>query len=212
MRTIDPGKQSKKENYKLLIGSILPRPIAFVTSLSPEGIVNAAPFSFFNVIATDPPLIGFSVSRKPNGDRKDTARNIAWKKEFVVHVVDEDNVSMVNETSVDFPPDVSEAEKIGFHVLPGKIVQVPRLAEGKIQMECRLQQILELGGRDTPNADFIIGEIVQFHVDDSLYFEGKIDTDRLRPVGRMAGTEYGKIGETFSLPRLTYEEWRARNT
>jgi flavin reductase (DIM6/NTAB) family NADH-FMN oxidoreductase RutF len=179
-----------------------------VTSLSSDGIVNAAPFSFFNVIATDPPLIGLSVLRKPNGDRKDTARNIAEHKEFVVHVVDEDNVSLVNETSVDFPSHVSEVEQVGFHLLPSKVVRVPRLAEGRIQMECRLHQILELGRGEDANTDFIIGEIVQFHVDESLYFDGKIDTDRLRPVGRMAGTAYCKIGETFSMPRLTYGEWQ----
>jgi flavin reductase (DIM6/NTAB) family NADH-FMN oxidoreductase RutF len=209
---IDPKQQTKQENYKLLIGSVLPRPIAFVTSLAPDGTVNAAPFSFFNVLASEPPLIGFSCLRKPGGKRKDTAHNIAIQKEFVVHVVDEENVALVNETAVEFPTEMSEVEMVGFHMAPSHRVRVPRLVESKIQMECRLSQILELGGNDgVPNADLIIGEVVQFHIDDVLYYSGKIDTGRLKPVGRMAGTTYCKIGETFSMPRLPYEEWLKRN-
>jgi flavin reductase (DIM6/NTAB) family NADH-FMN oxidoreductase RutF len=205
---IDPKQQTKQDNYKLLIGSILPRPIAFVTSLGPEGIVNAAPFSFFNVAGTEPPLILFSCMRKPGGVMKDTARNIAEHGEFVVHVVDGENVGMVNDTSVEFPPDVSEAESVGFTLVPSDVVKVPRILETKIQMECRLHRLLTLGGTEKePNSDLIIGEVVRFHIDDSVYSGGKIDTDKLDPVSRLAGTFYGKIGNTFSMPRIPYEEW-----
>ncbi|MBA4495734.1 flavin reductase family protein [Paenactinomyces guangxiensis] len=207
---IDPKQQTKQENYKLLIGSVLPRPIAFITSVNGYGLVNAAPFSFFNVAGTAPPLISVAVNRKPGGRMKDTARNIAEQKEFVVHVVDGENVNLVNDTSVEFPSDVSEAEAVGFHLLPSEVVKVPRIAETKIQMECRLHQMMPLGGEDgNPNTDLIIGEVVLFHIDDSLIFDGKIDTFRLDPVSRLAGTTYGKLGETFSLPRLPYDEWLA---
>jgi len=207
---IDPKEQSKRDNYKLLIGTVLPRPIAFVTSLSKEGIVNAAPFSFFNVVGTEPPMIGFSCIRKPEGVMKDTARNIVGGKEFVVHVVDRQIVKRVNDTSIDFPQEISEAEEVGFQLVPSHSVRVPRIAEAKVQMECRLHQHLVLGAdaEGNPNADFIIGEIVQFHIADDLYEEGKIDTRKLDPVSRLAGLNYGEIGEMFSLPRPTYEEWQ----
>lgn len=205
---LDPGQLSKKDNYKWLIGSVLPRPIAFVTSISASGVVNAAPFSFFNVVATEPPMVGFSCMRKPDGEMKDTAKNIIGQREFIVHVVSEENVAMVNETAVDFPPDQSEAEKVGLHLLSATMVQVPRIKETKIQMECKLHQHLPIGGRGNhPNADFLIGEVVWLHIDDDLYDQGKVDTEALKPVGRMAGRTYLKGGEMFSMPRLSYEEW-----
>ena len=205
---LDPGKLSKKENYKWLIGSVLPRPIAFVTSINASGIVNAAPFSFFNVVTTDPPMVGFSCMRKPDGEMKDTAKNIIGQREFVVHAVSEENVGLVNETAVDFPPDHSEVEQVGLHLLPASVVQVPRIKETKIQMECKLHRYWPLGGRGShPDADFLVGEVVCLHIDDDLYEEGKIDTHALKPVGRMAGRTYLKGGEMFSMHRLSYEKW-----
>ncbi|PTX55364.1 flavin reductase (DIM6/NTAB) family NADH-FMN oxidoreductase RutF [Melghirimyces profundicolus] len=206
---IDPKDQAKKENYKLLIGSVLPRPIAFVTTLNAEGKVNAAPFSFFTVVSTDPPMLSVTVNRKPGGIRKDTARNIAENREYVIHVVDADNVEKVNQCSADFPPEMSEAEAVGFDVIPGQKVKVPRIAQTKIQMECRLHQILPMGGTEgEPNADLVIGEVVMFHIRDDLYDRGRIDTAKLEPVGRLAGLAYGKVGETFSRPRPRYAEWK----
>ncbi|MFC7440900.1 flavin reductase family protein [Laceyella putida] len=205
---IDPRKQSKTDNYKLLIGSVLPRPIAFVTSKGPNGAVNAAPFSFFNVLATEPPLVAFSCLRKPGGIMKDTARNIVEHGEFVIHIVDERIVPLVNETAVEFPAEVSEAEQVGFTLVESAVVGVPRLAECKVQMECQLHQHLVLGGSlKEPNSDVLIGEVVQFHVADELIDQGRIDTMKLQPVGRMAGATYSKRGELFDIPRMSYEEW-----
>ncbi|MBO8172963.1 MAG: flavin reductase family protein [Bacillaceae bacterium] len=207
--SIDPKSQERRENYKLLIGSVLPRPIAFVTSMNGEGLVNAAPFSFYNVVCTDPPLLGISCGRRSGSVPKDTSRNIMETKEFVIHVVDTDNVSMVNETGIDFPPDVSEVDELGFHVIESENVRVPRLKEAKIQMECKLHRIIGLGGtEDQPTSDFIIGEVVRFHIAESLYQDGKIDTDALSPIGRLAGRDYAKVGETFAMPRLTFEEYQ----
>lgn len=208
---IDPQQQSRHENYKLLIGSVLPRPIAFVTSRSGDGVVNAAPFSFFTVVSTQPPMVSISVGRKPGNVQKDTTRNIAETKEFVVHVVDGENVERVNQTAVDFPPDKSEAEEVGFDLVPSVKIQTPRIAQAKVQMECVLDRILPMGGTpDAPNTDLIIGQVVMFHVRDDLLEEGRIDTRLLDPIGRLAGTSYGTIGRTFSLPRLSYEEWQQR--
>lgn len=209
---IDPNLQSKKDNYKLLIGTILPRPIAFVTSITKEGVVNAAPFSFFNIVGTEPPLIGFSCGRKKGGVMKDTARNILSEKEFVVHIVSHHMTEMVNDTAIDFPPDQSEAEAMGFKLLPSYQVKVPRVAEAKVQMECVLYQHMELGidAEGNPSTDFIIGKIVQFHIADDIYEDGKIHLQKLNPVSRLAGNDYGTIGEIFSLVRPTYEDWKKR--
>ncbi|GIM46547.1 hypothetical protein DNHGIG_20960 [Collibacillus ludicampi] len=202
---IFPSEQTRQDNYKLLIGSVLPRPIAFVTSVGKTGIVNAAPFSFFNVIGTEPPLLMFSCMRKQGGIMKDTARNAVEKKEFIVHIVDEANVEKINYTSIDAPEDISEIELAGLTVIPGHIVDVPRIQECKIAMECRLHQHLTLGGHeDAPNADVIIGEVLCFHIADELLDSGRIDVDRLKPVGRLAGTRYTTIGQVFDYPRPTY--------
>lgn len=206
---IDPSQQSKKENYKLLIGSVLPRPIAFVTTLGPGGAVNAAPFSFYTVVSTDPPMVSITCNRKPGGVQKDTARNAMEHGEFVVQVVDGDNVHQVNQTAVEFPPEIGEAEAVGFQLLDSARVKPPRIAQCKVHLECRLHQVLPMGGtEDHPNADILIGEVVFFHVRDDLYREGRIDTDKLDPVGRLAGTVFGRGGERFSLPRLSLEEWK----
>jgi flavin reductase (DIM6/NTAB) family NADH-FMN oxidoreductase RutF len=205
---IDPKQQTKSENYKLLIGCVLPRPIAFVTSQNNHNIVNAAPFSFFSAVSSDPPMISIACARKDDGQMKDTARNVIESKEFVVHIVDGTNVKEINETSIDFPSDISEVEIVGFNLLPSAVVKVPRIAQSKVHMECKLQHILYLGGNDkAPSTDLLIGEIVQFHIDDKLYDKGRILTELLDPVARLAGTMYCKIGDTFSFPRLSYEKW-----
>jgi flavin reductase (DIM6/NTAB) family NADH-FMN oxidoreductase RutF len=207
---IDPNKQSKQANYKLLIGSVLPRPIAFVSTLNEEGKVNAAPFSFFTVVSTEPPMISITCMRKPDGQMKDTARNIARQKEFVVHTVDRENVHLVNDTATDFPAEISEVDMVGLQLLPSTAIQTPRIMETKVQMECILNQMIPLGGSDFPNADLIIGEIVQFHIQDDLYTQGRIDTQKLTPVARLAGSAYSHLGEIFSIPRCSWEDWQTK--
>lgn len=208
MLRLDPKQLTPRENYKLLIGSVLPRPIAFVTSMNESGVVNAAPFSFYTVVSTSPPMIGFTVNRKPGNIQKDTAHNIQLNGEFVVHVVDETNVAMVNDTATEFPSEVSEVEAVGFTLEPSEIVRVPKIRESKVQIECKLHQMIPMGGTlDAPNSDFIVGEIVQFHVQDNLLSNGRINTDQLQPVGRLAGLSYGNIGETYEMPRKSYEDW-----
>ncbi|WP_085524538.1 flavin reductase family protein [Tuberibacillus sp. Marseille-P3662] len=204
---INPKDQTKKENYKLLIGSILPRPIAFVTSRTPEGTINAAPFSFYNVVATDPPMIGISCARKPGNVMKDTALNIQESGEFVIQVVDTDNVKAVNDCSIDYPADMSEVTETGLTLKDSRMIGVPGVQEAKIRMECKLSEIIPMGGTNgAPSADFVIGEIVYFDIDDALYEEGRIDTEGLGPVGRLAGTTFGDIGRTYSMKRKSYEE------
>ena len=200
MISIDPSNNTERENYKFLIGSIVPRPIAFVTSLSNQGVLNGAPFSYFNIVSANPPMISLAIQRS-GGRQKDTARNIIGSKEFVVHIVDEQNVELINKTAASLPPDQSEIELA--HLTPVKSIKVsaPGVKEAKIRMECLLEQSLELGGADSSGCDFIIGRVVQFHIESDLYECGRIDVNGLAAVSRLAGNYYAKIGEIFEIER-----------
>ncbi|WP_227396274.1 flavin reductase family protein [Jeotgalibacillus aurantiacus] len=201
MLSIDPLKQSERDNYKLLTGGIIPRPIAFVTTMSETGVINAAPFSYFNIVTADPPMVSVSVQRKA-GVRKDTALHAAAKNEFVVHIVDDENVEKVNLTAANLPVDESEVELAGLTTIQSEVISVPGLKEAKIRMECELEQIVELGGKEgTPSADLLIGRIVRFHIAEELYHQGRIDAEKLGAVSRLAGSNYAKLGEMFSLDR-----------
>jgi flavin reductase (DIM6/NTAB) family NADH-FMN oxidoreductase RutF len=195
-------KLERQDKYKLLIGCIVPRPIAWVTSLAENGVLNAAPFSYFNVASIEPMMITVAIMRKPDGQPKDTARNIAATKEFVVNMVDIYNVDVMNQTSADYPPDVSEVETLGLQTIPSSLVCVPRLQASRIHFECRLQQIVELGKPTT--SDLIIGEVVHVHVADELYERGRIDATAFAPVSRLAGQTYATLGEQFDRPRPVY--------
>jgi flavin reductase (DIM6/NTAB) family NADH-FMN oxidoreductase RutF len=200
MLSIDPSEKTERENYKFLIGSIIPRPIAFVTTKSKDGTINGAPFSYFNIVSANPPLISLSVQRS-NGKQKDTARNIKEIKEFVVHIVDQQNVEKVNQTAANLPPDQSEVELANLTLVNSKKISVPGVEEAKIRFECKLEQFLELGRKDSPSCDLIIGEIVQFHIEDEIYENGRIDPVGLAAVSRLAGNEYANIGEIFTIER-----------
>lgn len=200
MRSIDPNTNKERDNYKLLIGSIVPRPIAFVTSVSKEGIVNGAPFSYFNVVSSNPPMISLAIQRSERGE-KDTARNIYANKEFVIHIVDEQNVEQVNETAASLPPEESEIELANFTTVPSTKIAVPGVQEAKIRMECTLEHAIELGDSSSPSTDLLIGKIVQFHIDDDLYEDGRIDPRGLAAVSRLAGINYATIGDIFEKER-----------
>ncbi|MEF7562806.1 flavin reductase family protein [Bacillus infantis] len=200
MLSIDPVSLPERENYKFLIGSIIPRPIAFVTTLSKGGVVNGVPFSYFNIVSANPPMISLSIQRA-QGRQKDTARNILESKEFVVHIVDELNVEKVNQTAASLPPDQSEIEAAGFTAEASEKIAVPGVKEAKIRMECVLEHALELGGTDSSGTDFIIGKVVQFHIEEDLYDKGRIDQKGLAAVSRLAGNDYAKIGEVFTIER-----------
>ncbi|WP_209121694.1 flavin reductase family protein [Alkalihalobacillus sp. BA299] len=200
MLSIDPSNQTERENYKCLIGSIIPRPIAFVTTISKDGVLNGAPFSYFNIVTSNPPMISLSIQRQ-EGRQKDTARNIMDSKEFVVHIVDELNVEKVNQTAASLPPNQSEIELAGFTPVDSVKVFVPGVKEAKIRMECTLEQSLELGGLNSPGSDLIIGKVVQFHIKNNIYENGRIDPKGLGAVSRLAGHHYAKIGKIFSIER-----------
>jgi len=198
--SFDPSSLSERDNYKFLIGSIIPRPIAFVTTKSKEGVLNGAPFSYFNIVSSNPPMISLSIQRSA-GRQKDTERNIIESKEFVVHIVDEQNVEKINKTAANLPPDESEFELANLTPVESVKISIPGVKEAKIRMECSLEHFLELGGSDTPGCDLLIGKVVQFHIDNNIYVNGRIDPRGLAAVSRLAGNHYAKIGEILEIER-----------
>jgi flavin reductase (DIM6/NTAB) family NADH-FMN oxidoreductase RutF len=183
------------QSYKLLTGVVVPRPIAWITTKSPEGVVNLAPFSAFTYVCAKPPMIGFSCGRK-NGKRKDTANNIFASKEFVVHVVDASLLEVMHESSAEHPPEISEPDLLGLEYIPSERVAVPRLTAPGVAMECRFHQSMNLG---ETGAEFIVGEILLFHVRDDLISNGKIESARLNPVCRLGGPNYALLGQIRTL-------------
>lgn len=202
MKKFDPKNLSTQENYKLLSGSVLPRPIAFVTTQDKEGHLNAAPFSFFNVVSSHPPMIMLSFGRVLN-QRKDTAQNIIDTGEFVVHISDLQMIEGINETAAPIARFENELDRTNFKTVPSSVVDVPSVADAKIRFECKLDRLIEIGDEEQGN-DLILGEVVQYQIDDEVYIEPyKIDVQALHPVGRLAGNEYVKLGEGFTLDRPT---------
>ena len=198
--SIDPVEMTERENYKFLIGSVIPRPIAFVTTISKDGILNGAPFSYFNIVSSNPPMLSLAIQRS-EGKYKDTARNILQSKEFVIHIVDEQNVEKINKTAASLPPEQSEIELAGLTPVESVKISVPGIKEAKIRMECSLEHSVELGGANKPGCELFIGKVVQFHIDNEIYENGRIDPRRLAAVSRLAGHDYAKIGEIFTIER-----------
>lgn len=199
MKSIDPASQTERDNYKLLVGSIIPRPIAFVTTDSGNGVINGAPFSYFNIVSSNPPMVSLSIQR-PASDYKDTARNIYRTKEFVVHIVDADNVAQINESAASLPPDESEVELANLTLVESDVVNAPGIQEAKVRMECVLEQAVPFG-EGGAGSDLFIGKVVRFHIADNIYEKGRIDPRGLGAVSRLAGTNYAHIGNIFSMDR-----------
>lgn len=198
----NPNDLSYMDSYKLLIGSIQPRPIAWVSSLSADGLLNLAPFSFFAPVCANPPTLVFSPNiRRQTGIAKDTLANIRETGEFVVNIVTEDMAEKMNLTSADLPSRIDEFEEAGLTPVTSTVVETPRVAESPISMECRLFEIVDIG-KQIGQASLVIGSVVYFHIDDSVYMpDYKIDTMKLKPLARLAGSTYAKITETFDLER-----------
>ncbi len=192
---IDPEKLSTRELYRLLTGMVVPRPVAWVTSVSPNGLVNAAPFSAFTWVSADPMMLGFSVGLR-NGLPKDTSRNISAAGHYVVNIGDQETLEKLHLSGVEYPADVSELAELDLTPQPGVVVPTPRIAEAPISMECVLDRILEFG---RTRAQFIIGRVVYIHIRDGLCVDGKIDSRQLRPIARLGGPNYATLGDVVTL-------------
>jgi flavin reductase (DIM6/NTAB) family NADH-FMN oxidoreductase RutF len=205
MRSIDVSQLTQPQAYKLLIGSVVPRPIAWVSTISEQGVTNLAPFSFFNAVCSHPPAVMFCVSTPPDLSEKDTLRNIRATGEFVVHIVTQAMVEQMNATAVPAPYGVSEIDLTGLETEPSTMVRPPRVKGTPIQLECRLLQIVEIGPPVQGSARMVIGQVVYAHLDEAISDDAlHIDTHALQPVARMAGNSYAPVGEQFTLPRPTW--------
>lgn len=200
---IDPTANTAIDNYKLLTNLVVPRPIAWVTSQRAQGVVNLAPFSFFNAIGSNPLYLMISVGRNDDGSMKDTANNILASSEFVVNMVTEDVLAAMNISAADFPADESELSAAGLHVAASARVKVPRVAESQASMECKLHSHQALG-----EYTIFIGEVVMFHVADQLLGE-RMHVNGFAPIGRLGSPSfYCRTTDRFNLARMTHAKWR----
>ncbi|HLT25137.1 MAG TPA: flavin reductase family protein [Zeimonas sp.] len=197
----DPSALDAARLYKLLAALVVPRPIALVTTRNENGTVNAAPYSFFNILSDKPPVVGFGAAARSNGQPKDTVANLERTKAFVVHLVDAPLLDRMNVCSVDFAPGESEIVAAGLGLLDSERVDVPRIAEAPVHLECRHRQTIVLSER----ASIVLGDVVCIHVRPGLLDERSLHLDlaRYRPVGRLFGTRYVAVDEhVVELPRL----------
>jgi flavin reductase (DIM6/NTAB) family NADH-FMN oxidoreductase RutF len=209
----DLEKITGPETYKLLIGLVVPRPIALITSLDEKGLLNAAPFSAYNYFCTDPAIVGIGVTNRPSDvfAPKDTARNIRRTGEFVVNVVTEDIAERMNICATDFPAEISEVEIAGFTTAPSSKVKSPRLAEAHAALECREFTTLEVG-----RSRIILGRVVSIYVEDRFVDPAGpyVNAEEMHTVGRMNGLgNYVRTRDAFlRIPRIPYEEWKKNHS
>lgn len=202
MRAIDPAQFPAPDIYKLMIGLIVPRPIAFVSSLDAAGVRNLAPFSYFTGCSTNPPVVCFCTAvRSGPLPHKDTLRNVMATGEFVVNIVSEEFAAQMNLTSAEVPPEVDEFELSGLTAMPSELVKPPRVAESKAQMECRLREIVRVSEKPG-GGSLVLGEVLRFHVMEGLVDDGfHVDQDKLNAIGRMGGPTYTRTHDRFDMQR-----------
>jgi flavin reductase (DIM6/NTAB) family NADH-FMN oxidoreductase RutF len=204
---VQPQDLPAKEFYRLLITTVAPRPIAWVSTISREGVLNLAPFSFFNVICATPPILGFSPGNRSRDQReahglgfKDTLQNVRETGEFVVNVVTHSLVEPMNLSSGEYHPSVDEFDVAKLATRPSQRVRPPHVAGSPINFECRVYQVLSFGTEDH-GGNLVLGEILSVHLDESVLRDGRVDGQLLDLVGRMGGIQYCRTTDRFNLPR-----------
>ena len=204
------GELNARDTYKLISAVVVPRPIALVTTVAANGVVNAAPFSFFNLLGSDPPMVGISVALRPDGQKKDTLANIEASGEFVVHLVDEKLAEQMNICAIDFPTDESELHFAGLTTRPASVVATPVIEDAPAHLECVIERIVHVG-----NNNIVLGKIVAFGIrgdviDQSAY---RVDTPSLHLIGRMhGGGWYTRTSDIFNIDRLSYDDWQEQQS
>jgi len=197
-----------RERYKLLVSTITPRPIAWVVSQDSSGRLNAAPFSFFNAFAGDPPVVGIGISSHEPGRPKDSRVNIRETRQFVVNLVSQGIAEKMNVTAIEFPRGVDELKEAGLTTHPSVYVKPPRIAESPVSMECELIQIIDLG----PDTGLVLGRVLAMHIRDEAVLDARknhIDTPSLKLIGRMHGTGwYARTSDVFEMPRIPLQAWK----
>jgi flavin reductase (DIM6/NTAB) family NADH-FMN oxidoreductase RutF len=207
---LSPSDLSHSEIYGILLNSVAPRPIAWVSTLSLSGQRNLAPFSFFNAVCVDPPLLAFAPGLRRSkldtdrGEAKDTLRNVRETREFVVNIVTYELREAMNLTSGEYDPSVDEFDLAKLTPEPSKLVRPPRVGESPVSFECKLHQILDFSPTPT-SSSLVIGEIVSIHINDSHLQEGKLDRNSLDLIGRMGGIQYTRTTQRFEMVRPKVE-------
>lgn len=205
--SIDFARISARERYKLLIGAVVPRPIALVTTRHPDGNVNAAPYSFFNCLSADPPILALGVENHNDMSFKDTTLNIRLTEEFTVNIVDHALVDAMNVCAVPFPSHIDELAEAGLTPAPGETVQCPYIFEAPIAFECRRHLTLGLG----KSREIVLGQVMRMHIREDLVDQERFYIDQLAldAVGRMGGHGYSTTRHQFDLPTMSHEQWLA---
>lgn len=199
--SLDFTKIKPSEAYQWMIGAIVPRPIAWVSTQNLVGIVNLAPFSFFSGVCSNPPCLSIAITRQTDGSKKDTLLNIEKMGEFVVNSSQRSFAQEINQTSMQLPYGESELDHVKLSTLPSQIVRPPRIAECLIQQECVLEKIVEVGTGGRGSSTLVIGRIVICHVSQSIITDGKIDYRKLDPIARLGGKEWLEKGNVFEQER-----------
>ena len=197
---IDLAKLDIMGAHELMVGAVLPRPIAWVSTIGEDGVYNLAPFSYFSALSTKPAVVGFGVGRNRDGRKKDTLVNVEFSKDFVINIVTEAIGAAMNQTSGEYPSHVDEFKEAGLTAIKSDLVKPPRVAESPVNLECRLLQILQFGEAPRINS-FVIGEVLLAHVRDELCKDGVIQGDRLKAVGRMGEDFYCRTMDRFEMKR-----------
>lgn len=195
-----PTDLSERDNYKFLIGSIIPRPIALISTLNEDGTLNLAPFSYFNIVSSNPPMLSVSIQRNA-GEMKDTARNLERNQEGVIHVVDRENYLNVNETAASLAYGDSELERTTFSTIESMVVTTPGISEAKIRFEVTVDANIPIKHQGQITADLFLFKIQRYHIASDIYQNGRIDPRGLDAMSRLAGHDYGDIGEIITIPR-----------
>lgn len=203
----DFSKLSARDRYKLLVSTVVPRPIAWVVTQDPDGVLNAAPYSFFNAMSGDPPIVVFGIGGREPGDAKDTGANIRRSQQFVVNLVAYENAEAMNVTAIDFPAHIDELAQAGLHTLPSLHVVPPRIAESPVALECERFATMEIGA----DRAIVLGRVLAMHVKDEAVIDADrcyIDSPKLNLIGRMHGAGwYARTTDLFELPRIPVEKW-----
>ena len=200
MMEINPMDLNRKDAHELFMSAILPRPIAFVSTVGEDGVFNLAAFSCFAVIGLKPALVCFYAGLKRDGGKKDTLINIEFSRDFVINIVDEPLAKAMNQASAEYPSDVDEFKEVGLTPVKSDLIRAPRVAESPINMECTLKEILE-SGEAAAGGHIIIGEVVRVHIKDDLWAGDQIDVSKLKPIGRLGGDLYCRITDIFEMER-----------
>lgn len=198
---INPEEHATSLVYKLLSGTVVPRPIGWISTVDEDGTQNLAPYSFFNAVSSDPPHVLFCSGQR-NGRHKDSVSNILQTKEFVVNLVSESTAEAMNITATELPPEVDEFEVANLTPLPSKLVKPPRVGESKVNFECRLVHHYQIEDSRENGSIIVVGRVVMMHISDEIIGENnRIDYESYRPVGRLAGSGYCRVNDIFELER-----------